>query len=90
METYGSDKPDLRIDLTVTDISDEVKGCGFEPFDGKVVKAIAVSDCTLTRKAIDQLCTDVEVQSGSKAYWFKVDDERSAGRRHRQVHARLP
>ena len=31
-------------------------------------------DCTLTRKAIDQLCTDVEVQSGSKPYWFKVDE----------------
>ena len=74
METYGSDKPDLRIDLKLTDISDEVKGCGFEPLDGKVVKAIAVSDCTLTRKAIDQLCTDVEVQSGSKPYWFKVDE----------------
>ena len=77
METYGSDKPDLRIDLTLTDISDEVKGCGFEQIDGKVVKAIAVSDCTLTRKAIDQLCTDVEVQSGSKPYWFKVDEQGS-------------
>ena len=74
METYGSDKPDLRIDLTLTDISGEVKGCGFEQIDGRVVKAIAVSDCTLTRKAIDQLCTDVEVQSGSKPYWFKVDE----------------
>ena len=74
METYGSDKPDLRIDLTLTDISGEVKGCGFEQIDGKVVKAIAVSGCTLTRKAIDQLCTDVEVQSGSKPYWFKVDE----------------
>ena len=74
METYGSDKPDLRIGLTLTDISNEVKGCGFEQIDGKVVKAIAVSDCTLTRKAIDQLCTDVEVQSGSKPYWFKVDE----------------
>ena len=74
METYGSDKPDLRIDLKLTDISEEVKGCGFEQLDGKVVKAIAVSDCTLTRKAIDQLCTDVEVQSGSKPYWFKVDE----------------
>ena len=74
METYGSDKPDLRIDLKLTDISDKVKGCGFEQLDGKVVKAIAVSDCTLTRKAIDQLCTDVEVQSGSKPYWFKVDE----------------
>ena len=63
METYGSDKPDLRIDLPLTDISDEVKGCGFEQIDGKVVKAIAVSDCTLTRKAIDQLYAKLQEQA---------------------------
>ncbi|MBE6940215.1 MAG: aspartate--tRNA ligase [Ruminococcaceae bacterium] len=74
METYGSDKPDLRIDLVLQDVSELVRGCGFEPIDGKVVKAIAVSDCKLTRKAIDQLCTEVEVQSGNKPYWFRVDE----------------
>src|SRR5699024_10826370 len=29
METYGSDKPDLRIDLTVTDVTELIGGCGF-------------------------------------------------------------
>ncbi len=75
METYGSDKPDLRIDLIVQDITSEVADCGFEPFaNGAVVKAISVSDCKLARKAVDKLCAEVEVQSGNKPYWFKLDE----------------
>ena len=75
METYGSDKPDLRIDLTVQDMTALVAGCGFAPFAaGNTVKAVVVPDCTLARKAIDKLCADVEVQAGSKPYWFKVDE----------------
>jgi len=75
MEVYGSDKPDLRIKLTVQDVTDELAGCGFGPFEGQTVKAIVVPDCKLARKAIDKLCADVEVQSGNKAYWFKVDEQ---------------
>ena len=75
LEVYGSDKPDLRIDLTVQDVTDELQNCGFGPFEGQVVKAIVVSDCKLARKAIDKLCADVEVQSGNKAYWFKLDEQ---------------
>ncbi len=74
METYGSDKPDLRIDLTVQDATDLLGGCGFEPFAGSVVKAVVVSDFTATRKQIDKLCADVEVQAGSKPYWFRLDE----------------
>ena len=75
METYGSDKPDLRIDLTVTDVTELLGSCGFEPFAGNTVKAIVVTDFTATRKQIDKLCADVEVQAGSKAYWFRTDDK---------------
>lgn len=75
METYGSDKPDLRIDLTVTDVTELIGDCGFGPFEGNVVKAIPVTDFTATRKQIDKLCADVEVQSGNKAYWFKLDEK---------------
>ena len=74
METYGSDKPDLRIDLTVTDVTELLSGCGFEPFAGNTVKAIVVTDFAATRKQIDKLCADVEVQAGSKPYWFRVDE----------------
>ena len=75
METYGSDKPDLRIDLTVTDVTELIGDCGFGPFEGNTVKAIVVTDFTATRKQIDKLCADVEVQAGNKAYWFKMDDK---------------
>ena len=76
MEKYGSDKPDLRIDLTVQDITALTRDTEFGPFnvEDAVVKAIVVSDCALTRKNIDKLCADVEVQSGSKPYWFKLDE----------------
>ncbi|MBO5953691.1 MAG: aspartate--tRNA ligase [Oscillospiraceae bacterium] len=74
MERYGSDKPDLRIDLEITDITAEVQGCGFGPFEGATVKAVAVDDFTQARKWIDKLLADVEVQTGNKACWVKVDE----------------
>ena len=74
MERYGSDKPDLRIDLEVQDISATVQGCGFGPFEGAHVKAVVVHDFTQARKWIDKLLTDVEVQTGNKACWVKVDE----------------
>ena len=74
LEIYGSDKPDLRIDLTATNISDLFTDSEFEALRGKTVKAVAISDCTLTRKQIDKLLADCEVQSGSKGYWFKMDE----------------
>ena len=75
MEKYGSDKPDLRIDLIVEDITELVRGVEFAPFaEGNTVKAVVVSGCDLTRKHIDKLCADVEVQAGRKPYWFKVDE----------------
>ena len=74
METYGSDKPDLRIDLRVNDVTEILKDCGFEPFNDNMIKAVRVSDCKESRKVIDALCEQVEVQAGNKAYWFKVDE----------------
>ena len=74
MERYGSDKPDLRIDLEIQDISAIVQGCGFTPFEGATVKAVAVDNFNQARKWIDKLLVDVEVQTGNKACWFKVDE----------------
>ena len=74
MERYGSDKPDLRIDLEIQDISGIVQGCGFGPFENATVKAVAVDNFTQARKWIDKLLADVEVQTGNKACWFKVDE----------------
>ena len=74
MDTYGSGKPDLRIDLKLQDATQLLSGCGFGPFEGNTVKAVVVTDFTGTRKQIDGLCSEVEVQSGEKAYWFRYDE----------------
>ncbi len=75
LETYGSDKPDLRIDLSARDVTGLVADCGFEPFASGEIKAIPISECKLTRKQIDKLLADCEVQAGAKPYWFKLDDK---------------
>ena len=74
METYGSDKPDLRIDLTCKNVSALFADSEFEALRGQTVKMVDITNCTLTRKQIEKLLTDCEVQSGSKGYWFKVDE----------------
>ena len=82
MERYGSDKPDLRIDLVVDDITSLVSGIDFAPFaEGNTVKAIVVHDCNLARKAVDKLVAETEVIAGSKPMWFKLgeDGELSGG-----------
>ena len=75
MEVYGSDKPDLRIDLKCQDVTALLGDCGFGPFEGQTIKAVPVTDFTATRKQIDKLCADAEVISGNKAYWFKMDEK---------------
>ena len=74
MDKYGTDKPDLRIDLVLTDATELLSGCGFGPFEGQTVKAIVVDGFTATRKQIDAICADVEVATTQKAYLFKVDE----------------
>ena len=74
MERYGSDKPDLRIDLEVQDITAEVQGCAFGPFQNATVKAVVVDNFAEGRKWIDKLLADVEVQTGNKVCWVKVDE----------------
>ena len=74
MEKYGSDKPDLRISLLVQDATEALADCGFQPFAVKTVKAVVAPDFKGTRKQIDKMCAEVEVISGQKAYWFKMDE----------------
>lgn len=74
MDKYGTDKPDLRIDLVLQDATDVMIDCGFGPFEGQTVKAVVVDGFTATRKVIDGICAEVEVQTANKAYWFKLDE----------------
>ncbi len=74
MERYGSDKPDLRIDLELEDITDVVSGTEFGPFQNATVKAVKVQNFNQGRKWIDKLLSDVEVQTGNKVCWVRVDE----------------
>ena len=76
MDTYGTDKPDLRIDLKLTEVTGMFKGCLFEPFDNAdVIKAVVVSGFEGSRKVIDRIVSDTETVSGGKSYWFKCSDD---------------
>ena len=76
MDTYGTDKPDLRIDLTVKDMTALARQTeGFEPFaQAGAVKIVPCTGAALTRKQIDKLCDDVAVQAGAKPYWVRMDE----------------
>ena len=73
MEKYGTDKPDLRIDLTVTDVTELLRTEEFAPFAEGEIKAVVISDFHESRKFIDKTMADCEIQSGSKGYWFRMD-----------------
>ncbi|MBQ7133119.1 MAG: aspartate--tRNA ligase [Ruminococcus sp.] len=62
MNKYGSDKPDVRFDMQIQDLSELVKDCDFKVFtdavaSGGSVRAIVAKGAasTLTRKEIDKL-----------------------------------
>ena len=69
MRIYGSDKPDIRFDMKFIDLTNQVKGNGFEVFDrSEIVIAIRVPGCAnYTRKQLDKLVEFVKTpQVGAK------------------------
>ena len=71
MDLYGSDKPDLRFDLPIRDVSETVKDCGFSVFTGALNNGGYVRGLTvkgqggMPRKKIDKL-TEVAKTYGAK------------------------
>ncbi|MFF4704289.1 aspartate--tRNA ligase [Streptomyces sp. NPDC001288] len=78
MLKYGSDKPDLRAQLELVDITDIFEGSEFKAFAGKHVRALpvpAVQD--QPRKFFDQL-GDFAVSQGAKGLaWVRVAEDGS-------------
>tara|TARA_B100001559_G_scaffold62977_1_gene50690 strand:- start:840 stop:2609 length:1770 start_codon:yes stop_codon:yes gene_type:complete len=78
---YGSDKPDLRINLTLVDIADLMKSAEFKVFSGpandadsRVVALRVPNGVSLTRKVIDDY-TDFVGRYGARGLaWIKVND----------------
>ncbi|MCD8026573.1 MAG: aspartate--tRNA ligase [Clostridiales bacterium] len=82
VEAYGSDKPDIRFDMKIQDISDIVRDCGFGVFTGTVenggsVRAIVAKNAAsvYTRKEIDKLTEYVKgIGAKGLAYVRWVDE----------------
>ena len=82
MENYGSDKPDIRFDMKIQNISDLVKDCGFSVFTGAIenggsVRAIVAKNAAAvyTRKEIDKLTEYVKgIGAKGLAYVRWVDE----------------
>ncbi|MBI9088637.1 MAG: aspartate--tRNA ligase [Desulfobacterium sp.] len=78
IERFGIDRPDMRFDLELCDISDIVKDTGFKVFSsvvkkGGLVKAINAKGCaTFTRKQIDELTAFTAIYKAKGLAWIKV------------------
>jgi len=81
MRLYGSDKPDLRIDLQLVDIAELMAGVEFKVFSGpaadpdsRVVALRVPGGASLSRKVIDDLTEFVGIYGAKGLAWIKVND----------------
>ncbi len=78
---FGLDKPDIRFDLELVDISDIVEHAGFKVFSdvvkrGGIVKALNAKGCiNFTRKEIDDLADFVTVYRAKGLAWIKIRED---------------
>jgi aspartyl-tRNA synthetase len=81
MRDYGSDKPDLRIPLKLTELTDLMRSSDFKVFrsaadlpDGRVAALNVPGGGTLTRKEIDEYTTFVAIYGAKGLAYVKVND----------------
>jgi aspartyl-tRNA synthetase len=78
MLKYGSDKPDLRAQLELVDITDIFEGSEFKAFAGKHVRALPVPDVSSQpRKFFDQLGEYAIAQGAKGLAWVRVGEDGS-------------
>lgn len=81
MNIYGSDKPDLRFDLPLSDVTDIVEDCGFSVFSsavasGGIVKALRVENGgKFTRKEIDELTEVARIYKAKGLAYILMEEE---------------
>lgn len=81
MRDYGSDKPDLRIPLTLVDVNDLMASVDFKVFNGPAndpegrVAALKVpGGASISRKEIDGYTKFVSIYGAKGLAWVKVND----------------
>ncbi|MBQ0067765.1 MAG: aspartate--tRNA ligase [Phascolarctobacterium sp.] len=83
MNNYGSDKPDLRFEMPLFDLSEVVKGSDFKVFNtileaGGVVKGINVKGyAAIPRRALDGLVEFVGIYGAKGLAWVQVQPDGS-------------
>lgn len=82
MDRFGSDKPDTRFGLELTDISDIVDNCGFQVFTGAIKAGGSVRLINakgfgkiLSRRDIDALGEFVKTYKAKGLAWISVKDD---------------
>lgn len=78
METYGSDRPDLRFDLKLTDVTEWGHSTDFKVFsEAEYVRVLMVpGGASFTRKEIDDEFTDVAKRAHAKGLaWMKYTSD---------------
>jgi len=85
MQRFGSDKPDMRIPLELTDVDDLMKQVDFKVFsgpanadDGRVAALKVTGGASLSRKEIDEYTKFVGIYGAKGLAWIKVN-ERAKG-----------
>jgi aspartyl-tRNA synthetase len=75
MNKYGTDKPDIRYDMFLTDLTEECKASDMKIFENvESVKAIFVEK-TFSRKEIDEKEKEIRLQGAKGLSWFAVKDK---------------
>lgn len=81
MRRFGSDKPDLRIDMELIDIADLMQEVDFKVFNGpandpasRVVALRVPQGASLSRKVIDEYTKFVSIYGAKGLAWIKVND----------------
>ncbi len=81
MTHYGSDAPDLRFDLKLVDLTENMRGCGFKVFadavaKGGIVKAIKVpGGAQFSRKVLDDFTDFVKIYKAKGMAWVKMNED---------------
>ncbi|QPS70577.1 aspartate--tRNA ligase [Lactococcus garvieae] len=82
MNFYGSDKPDTRYEMLLTDLTDFAKTVDFKVFsEAPVVKAIVVKNNAdkYSRKAIDKLTEQAKQNGAQGLAWIKFEQDNLSG-----------
>ena len=83
MDTYGTDKPDLRFDLPIIDLTELARGCGFSVFrkavdSGGFVRAINVKGCEdFSRGTIEELTAKAQSYGAKGMAWIAIKEDGS-------------